>query len=231
VPRLARSAPLVLLLLLGLILGGHARGARTDGTLTAVAGPGFSISLKDAAGANVAHLDPGTYTINVDDLSMLHNFHLFGPGVEQSTSVEGKGSTTWTVTFRDGTYKFQCDMHVEAMHGGFTVGAGDPAPPPTPPAPPAPLPRLVATVGPEATISVRRPSGAAVKRLARGRYRITVRDRAAFHNFHLTGPGLNRRTSLTFAGTATWTVTLKPGIYRFVCDPHKTVMRGSFRVT
>jgi plastocyanin len=31
--------------------------------------------------------------------------------------------------------------------------------------------------------------------------------------------------------TKTWTVTLKKGTYRYVCDPHSSQMKGSFKVT
>jgi plastocyanin len=70
-----------------------------------------------------------------------------------------------------------------------------------------------------------------VKGLKAGRYRIVVRDRSAMHNFHLSGPGVNKRTAVGFRGTRTWTVRLRKGRYRFVCDPHAAQMRGSFRVT
>ena len=60
-------------------------------TLTGTVGPGFSISLVDATGARVKHLDPGTYTLVIHDLAAEHNFHLRGPGVDQFTEVETKG--------------------------------------------------------------------------------------------------------------------------------------------
>ena len=58
-----------------------------------------------------------------------------------------------------------------------------------------------------------------------------IRDRAAEHNFHLTGPGVNKKTAVAFQGTQRWTLKLKKGTYRFVCDPHKQGMKGSFRVS
>ena len=64
-----------------------------------------------------------------------------------------------------------------------------------------------------------------------GRYRIVVRDRSHLHNFHLTGPGVNKKTAVAGHGTRTWTLTLRKGTYRYVCDPHKARMKGSFRVT
>jgi len=73
-------------------------------------------------------------------------------------------------------------------------------------------------------------NGRDVKTLRAGTYTIKVEDKAAIHNFHLIGPGVNRSTGVGFTGERSWRVTLKPGRYTFVCDPHVTTMRGSFRV-
>ena len=89
---------------------------------------------------------------------------------------------------------------------------------------------LVATVGPGHTITLKTPSGRAVKRVKPGTYRIVIRDRSEDHNFHLRGRGVNRSTSVGFVGTTRITVRLARGTYRFVCDPHADEMRGSFRV-
>ena len=98
-----------------------ARPAATDGTLQATVGPGYSISLTQN-GAKVTNLAPGTYTINVNDQADIHNFDLFGPGVKESTGVDTIGTTTWTVTFTNGTYNYNCDAHPASMSGKFTVG-------------------------------------------------------------------------------------------------------------
>jgi plastocyanin len=58
-----------------------------------------------------------------------------------------------------------------------------------------------------------------------------VNDKATFHNFHLTGPGVNVKTSVAATGSKTFNVTLKKGTYRFVCDPHASQMKGSFKVS
>jgi len=194
--------------------------------LTAIVGPDFTITLNDASGARVTNLDPGTYDIVVRDRSDLHNFHLFGPGVEQSTTVEFVGELHWTVTLTAGRYTYICDPHATAMRGAFTVG-----PQGTPPTQTPPPTRLNATVGPGFTITLRTQAGARVRNLRAGRYVIVVRDRSRAHNFHLTGPGLNRRTTVGFVGTVTWRLTLRAGRYSFVCDPHARGMRGAFRVT
>jgi plastocyanin len=99
-----------------------ARPAATDGTLQASVGPGFSISLSQN-GVRVTRLDPGTYTIAVDDQSSEHDFHLTGPSVDETTDIGGTGQTTWTVTFQNGTYTYVCDAHATTMRGTFTVGA------------------------------------------------------------------------------------------------------------
>ena len=92
----------------------------------------FSISLLDASGTRVTHLDAGSYTIKIHDLSELHDFHLSGPGVDQATSVDDKQEVTWTVTLTNGTYTFVCDPHASFMKGSFTVGSAQPPPPPPP---------------------------------------------------------------------------------------------------
>src|SRR5262249_31164158 len=76
-----------------------AGSAAANPLLQGSVGPGFTISLKDASGAAVKHLDPGTYDIHVVDLATEHNFHLKGPNVEEVTSVDDTGEVTWTVTF------------------------------------------------------------------------------------------------------------------------------------
>jgi plastocyanin len=85
--------------------------------------------------------------------------------------------------------------------------------------------RLTANDGPGFTITM------SAKTVKAGTYKITVHDRSSIHNFHLIGPGVNKKTSVAAATTVTWTVALKRGTYRFVCDPHATIMKGVLRVT
>ena len=84
---------------------------------------------------------------------------------------------------------------------------------------------LVGTVGPGFTITMNKTTVKA------GTYAIVIHDKSNIHNFHLTGPGVNKRTSVPAVATTTWKVTLKKGTYKFVCDPHATSMRGVLRVT
>ena len=70
-----------------------------------------------------------------------------------------------------------------------------------------------------------------VKRVKAGTKRIKIEDKSAIHNFHLKGPGVNKEiTTVGFVGTKTVIVALRKGTYTFVCDPHFTSMKGSFRV-
>lgn len=225
-------ASIVLVALVALALPG-ASPAQAQ-RLLGVVGPGSTIALTDANGTRVTSLPPGTYQIEVDDRSSDHNFHLSGPGVNQRTDVGFVGRVTWTVTVSAGTYTYVCDPHASSMRGSFTVGAAQ-QPAPTPPSPPASAPvspgRLAATVGPGATIGLRTARGVAVRSARAGVYTIVVRDRSRLHNFHLIGPGVNRRTSVSFVGRVTWRVRFRRGAtYRFVCDPHARHMRGRFVV-
>ena len=90
---------------------------------------------------------------------------------------------------------------------------------------------LVGEVGPGFTVEVKL-NGKDLKTIKAGTYRIKVEDKASIHDFHLTGPGLNKSTSVPFVGDKLWTITLKPGTYTYKCDPHALAgMKGTFRVT
>jgi plastocyanin len=170
------------------------------------------ISLKDASGARVTHLDPGTYTIHVADHSDMHDFHLTGPGVDKATEVAFIGQQDWQVTFTNGTYRYQCDPHFTFMKGSFTVGNVSTA-----------AQTVAGSVGPGRKISLARTAKA-------GKTTITIRDRTTKDNFHLSGPGVNKKTGVAFTGTVKWTVTLKAGTYTFRSDAHKT-LKGTLKVS
>ncbi len=193
-------------------------------------GPGFAITLEDADGRPVTQLDPGTYEITVRDLSDEHNFRLFGPGVEQFTQVETTGTVTWTVALREGRYTVWCDPHSTQMVRRFTVGNPPPVATPKPPA--AARPKLLATVGPRNTISLRSASGAVLRNgVKAATYSVVVRDRSKLHNFHLVGKGVNRRSAVAGVGTTTWTLKLSKGVLRFYSDKAPKTVKGSVTVT
>jgi hypothetical protein len=92
--------------------------------------------------------------------------------------------------------------------------------------------RLVGSTGPDGAFhQTLTKGGKKVTKLKAGKYTIVVKDIAKTHDFHLYGPGVNKRTPVKGKGTWTWHVTLKKRTYRYVCDPHKTLMHGSFKVT
>jgi hypothetical protein len=196
------------------LVAGFAGAARADNpVLTGDVGldDSYTLTLKDATGALVKHLDPGTYTLVVHDHSTFHNFDFSGPGAAVSTDVEFVGDKTFTVTLSDGVYSFQCDPHSGQMHGSFTVGAVT-APPTTTPAP-TPAPRatpLAASIGPGAASALRPSAG-----LSAGSYAITVNDRSATDGFRLSGPGISKATGASFRGKVTWKIRLPAGRYSF----------------
>lgn len=80
----------------------------------------FTITLTDSSGQEVETLPAGEYTINVNDLSEIHNFHLKGEEVDESTTVPETGEQTFTVDLTPGEYEAICDPHPQ-MITSFTV--------------------------------------------------------------------------------------------------------------
>jgi plastocyanin len=103
-----------------------ATGTQSDGsasgTLNGETGPGFTIEVSQD-GQDAETVKAGTYTLEVEDKSDMHNFHLIGPGVdEEVTDVPFVGDKSVTVTLKPGTYTYQCDPHAASgMKGTFTV--------------------------------------------------------------------------------------------------------------
>ena len=87
----------------------------------------------------------------------------------------------------------------------------------------AATPVFKGTVGPGFTIKM------TTKPTKAGKIKLVINDRSNVHNFHLTGPGVNVKTSVSAIGTKTFLITLKKGTYKFICDPHP-FMKGSFTV-
>jgi plastocyanin len=91
-------------------------------------------------------------------------------------------------------------------------------------------PVLTGEVGPGFTIEVSK-ADKDVKTLKAGKVTIKVEDKSSIHNFHLIGPGVNKKTGVSFTGETTWKITLKPGRYTYQCDPHAASgMKGHFTV-
>ena len=87
---------------------------------------------------------------------------------------------------------------------------------------------LEGAVGPSKSITLKQ-AGQKAKLLDPGKYLIIVKDRSKSLNFHLSGPGVNKRTAVGGTGTTRWTVTLAPGRYTYRSD--KGAVGGSFRVS
>lgn len=81
----------------------------------------FSISLTDPSGQAIRNLQAGTYSLTIKDESSLHNFHLTGAGVDKATPIGSTVTSTFSVTFKPGSYTFVCDPHSSTMKGHFTV--------------------------------------------------------------------------------------------------------------
>jgi plastocyanin len=94
----------------------------------------------------------------------------------------------------------------------------------------AATPTLNGTVGPGFTITLTK-GGKKVTKLTAGTYVLKIADKSAAHNFHLRGPGVNKKTTVSAQSSATWKLALAKGTYKYVCDAHPTFMKGSFTVS
>ena len=95
----------------------------------------------------------------------------------------------------------------------------------------APAQSVTGRVGPGFTIVLTKGGQKVTKLKAQTPYRFVISDRATIHDFHLRGPGTDRVfTSVGFEGTKSFMLRLKKGTYRFFCDPHASIMHGTFRV-
>lgn len=108
------------LALLCLLLAAPPASAQT--VLNAEVSGALTIWLRQG-GVDVTHLTPGSYTVNVNDISDQHNFRLRGPnGLEMRTDIWTVDPQVWTgLEFVDGLYHFNCEHHAQ-MFGDFTVG-------------------------------------------------------------------------------------------------------------
>ena len=178
--------------------------------LVGTVGPGFTIDLADAKGKHVDEVVAGKYTLLVHDLADIHNFVLGSKRTQErlaSTDVAFVGDMTFTIDLVPGLYVYACSPHFQTMFGQLqVVGA------PTPEGPPQPLTARV-------TAKTAKLNAA---NITSGPYKLTVTDSSRTRNFHLVGPGVNRRTGKAFVGRVIWNVRLKRGTYRYGNDPRLT---------
>lgn len=81
-------------------------------------------------------------------------------------------------------------------------------------------------------IAITDESGSPVTSLPAGDYTLTFADRSSIHNFRLSGPGeVDVATDVGAVDESTVELTLEPGTYSFVCDPHPSSMSGQLEVT
>ena len=198
----------VLLAIVAAALGGATTAGGDLPQLVGTVGPEFKIDLADASGKHVDEVTPGDYVLLVHDRSDIHNFVLGSKSTGErlaQTTVEFVGDQTFTIHLERGQYGYACSPHFEVMNGSLLVLAATTTPP-------------VSTASVAARVDARaasmRPS-----HVAAGRVVVTVTDRSATRNFHLVGPGVNRKTSKSFVGKKTWTLQLATGTYRYGSDP------------
>jgi plastocyanin len=100
-------------------LAGHASTPMLVGT----DGPGYTITLKTAAGKAVTSLKAGSYKLVIHDKSSIHGWSLDGPHgfAKDIAAISAVGTKTVTLNLKAGKYKFYCPNHESVMFGHFTV--------------------------------------------------------------------------------------------------------------
>jgi hypothetical protein len=203
-------------------------------------------------GREAQHITEGTYLVQINDFSPVYNFHMRDlscplGSLDEETTPEFEGSVNWTVTFR-ASDQVNCDYEYfsindpsQLLRGLVTAHPGVPPPPPPPPPPgpgpppppppPAPpqIPDFIFTVGPDQRIGTYYADGRPMSRIPPGTYTIQVHDLSTSHDFHLIGPGVDMKTSVSAIEHPIWTVTFRAGTYSFKCDVHASI-KGSFVV-
>ena len=64
-----------------------------------------------------------------------------------------------------------------------------------------------------------------MKSVAAGNFVITVQDKTKKDNFHLSGPGISKKTTVKGKSKPTWKLTFKVGSYSYRSDAHKKLKR------
>jgi len=121
--------------------------------------------------------------------------------------------------------RINSDQAPDAGFYTYTLGVPTPTTTTTPPTTTTspPVVNLAGLVGPGARIAF-------VHSAKTGKATVTINDLTRKDNFHLTGPGVNRKTGVVFKGKAVWVVTLKKGTYTFRSDAHAS-LRGTLKVS
>ena len=226
--------------------------AAASGTLSGTVGPGFDISM------GVSEAAAGEYTLTVDDRSAMHNFHLTGPGGGcedgrerdrqedlhdraaagqvplpvrpalglDERNVDRRVTRSCTGPRREGIGTMALNkrrrgdmLRTTALASLVVAGALLAVMPAA-----AATPTFKGTVGPGFTITMASKPKSAGKDQARRRRQVE-HSQLPPHR-----AGVNVKTSVGAVGSKTFTVTLKKGTYKFVCDPHASSMHGTFTV-
>ena len=121
--KMTRARSLLLGAVAAAALAATGRGsAATVKTVNGTVGPGFTIGLT-MQGKKVTRLKAATaYRFVISDRSSIHDFHLSGPGFNRVlTGVGYRGTKSFVLRLKKGSYRFVCDPHSGSMRGSFLV--------------------------------------------------------------------------------------------------------------
>lgn len=81
---------------------------------------GAKISLRAANGSRLSSLAPGAFVLAVSDRSATDGFRLTGPGIARATGVAFRGTVTWKVSLKAGSYTYRSVRHPK-LRGSFRL--------------------------------------------------------------------------------------------------------------
>jgi hypothetical protein len=171
----------------------------------------------------------GSTWTHMDSPTLQGEFHSFdGVTVTMAKSEIGIGASlnfdVWASAIVSGFVN--SDQAPDSGFYTYTLGVPTPTTTTTPPPTTTvstPLEHFAGFVGPGARIAF-------VHSAVAGKATITINDLTRKDNFHLVGPGVNRKTGVAFKGKVVWAVTLKKGTYSFRSDAH-AALHGTMRVS
>ncbi len=152
-------------------------------------------------------------------------------------------SLALAVTLASLTFVSACAAEEEPAPGATAPGSEsssessttEPSAPSSEPAPAGEPTVLTGVVGtpedPDAfVITLTDEAGQPVTTLPAGDYTIQVSDPSDIHNFHFVGGSVDETTTVPELVETTFDVTLEPGQYTYICDPHPRMV-GEISVT
>ena len=96
-------------------------GSPPSRRIAVTVGPNRTLALTTPYGQHVTALEAGGYTFAVTDQSRTDDIHITGPRLDIATRLRFRGTRTWKLRLRPGTYHYRSDRPKSHLKGTFVV--------------------------------------------------------------------------------------------------------------